>query len=73
MNLNDQVTIIPKVGPASQKKLERLGIQTIEDLIFYFPQKYEDLSKITLIKKVKPNEKYCCCGRIMEIEAEKTW
>ena len=35
------------------KKLHRLGIRTIKDILFYFPKKYYDFSKITKISTLK--------------------
>src|SRR5205823_5295649 len=41
-------------GPEVAAKLKILGIENIGDLIGYFPRKYEDYSKITPIKDIRP-------------------
>lgn len=42
MELKDKVTAVKGVGPKMEEKLGRLGIHTVEDLISYFPRKYQD-------------------------------
>lgn len=44
------------VGPAIAKKLNRLKIQTIEDLYYHFPRRYEDRRSLKLLREVKDNE-----------------
>ena len=41
MELKDKVTAVKGVGPKMEEKLGRLGIHTVEDLISYFPRKYQ--------------------------------
>ena len=43
--LEKQVQYIKGVGPAKVKLLNKLGINTLEDLITYFPREHEDRSK----------------------------
>ncbi len=58
------VQYLPGVGPKSGKKLAKLGVETIGDLIYYFPRKYLDYSDISKIadivnQKLKiKNQKY---------------
>lgn len=52
MNLNTSIREIPRIGPAYQKKLKRLGIQTIRDLFFHFPHRYEDFSSLVKISDI---------------------
>lgn len=47
MNLSDTVTVVKGVGMRMKEKLERLGIKTVEDLISYYPRRYEDWTRIT--------------------------
>ncbi|GAG32103.1 unnamed protein product, partial [marine sediment metagenome] len=41
MNLSTPIEQIPGIGPVFQKKLKRLGIKTINDVLFHFPHRYE--------------------------------
>ncbi|MCK9578516.1 ATP-dependent DNA helicase RecG [bacterium] len=67
------IEYVPHVGPALQKRLKTLKINTLGDLIFYFPKYYQDYSKIQRIDSVKINENICIQGKILEIEEEKSW
>ena len=40
------------VGPSRLKLLQRLGIQTVEDLLYYLPRRYEDRRRIKSISEV---------------------
>ncbi|MBD3207928.1 MAG: ATP-dependent DNA helicase RecG [Candidatus Nealsonbacteria bacterium] len=73
MKLESPVETIPRVGTKYKKKLNRLGIKTIRDLLFHFPHRYEDFSDLVPISKVKPGDKVCIKGKILEIENSKTW
>lgn len=73
MNFSTLVQEISGIGTAYQQRLKKLGIKTVGDLLFYFPERYEDLSKIKKIKDVKINEEACLQAEVIEIEEEKTW
>jgi ATP-dependent DNA helicase RecG len=73
MNLDIPIEKIPKVGPVFLKKLQKMGIKTVEDLFFHFPHRYEDFSNIRPISKIKTNETCCLQGKILEIGISRTW
>jgi ATP-dependent DNA helicase RecG len=73
LSLYSPIEEIPRVGPIFQKKLKRMGINTVRDLLFHFPHRYEDFSKITNISEVKLNDIVCIQGKILEIENIRTW
>ncbi len=45
MNLNDSVTTIKGVGAKRAETLKKLNIETVGDLLYHFPRKYEDRRK----------------------------
>ena len=45
VDLKQNVQYVKGVGPAKAELLHKLGIDTLEDLITYFPRTYEDRSK----------------------------
>ena len=55
------------------KKLQKLKINTIEDLLFYFPSRYEDFSNVVDISSIKPNQQITAKGKILEIKSQRTW
>ena len=73
LTLDTSIEKIPRIGASYQKKLKKLGIKTIENLLFHFPHRYEDFSKIIPISKIKLNEVCCIQGKILEIKNSRTW
>ncbi len=43
------VSTLKGIGPALAAKLERLGITTLQDLLFHLPLRYEDRTRVTAI------------------------
>jgi ATP-dependent DNA helicase RecG len=50
------------------KRLKKLGIETVEDLIYHKPSRYEDWSLISPISKVQAGEKVTVVGKLMTIQ-----
>ena len=42
MNLHQPLSVLPGIGPKSAEKYKKLGIEPVEDLLLYFPFRYED-------------------------------
>lgn len=42
MTLNQPLSVLKGMGPKSAEKFEKLGIETIRDLLCYYPFRYED-------------------------------
>ncbi len=60
------------VGPARARLLKNLGINTLEDLLFYFPRAHNDLSRLTKIAKLKLGETASVKGAILESRTFRT-
>lgn len=56
MDLKKEVQFIKGVGPSRVKLLNKLGINTLEDLITYYPRTYEDRSKPRMIAELQNGE-----------------
>lgn len=48
------LTDVKGVGPEVAKKFALLGVHDVEELIEYFPRRYNDFSQISSIKELKP-------------------
>ncbi len=67
------LSTIPTIKKQTLGKLERLGIFTVHDMLFHFPYRYEDYSEIRLIDSLSLDEKCTLEGKIIHIEAGRTW
>lgn len=56
IDLKQSVQYIKGVGPNRAKLLNLLGIYTIEDLISYYPRKYEDRTQVKKIEELQDGE-----------------
>lgn len=72
MQLSDSISTLPFVGPTYEKKLEKLGIFTISDLLHHIPHRYLDFSKITKISDLKIGEVVTTIGAITSIRNQAT-
>ncbi len=73
IELSTPIKEIPKIGPIYQKRLKKLGIKTVRDLLYHFPHRYEDFSNLKKIAQVKVGEKVSLQGKILEITNTQTW
>ena len=56
MKLGESVTILWGVGEQRAKALEKLGIDTLEDLLLHYPRDYIDLTSPRNITDTVPGE-----------------
>lgn len=73
ITFNTPLSQIPTIKEPSLKKLERMGIFTVSDMLYHFPNRYEDYSEIRRIDSLAPDEKCTIEGKVIHIEAGRTW
>ena len=56
MNLDDDITHLKGVGEKRSELFEKLGINTIEDLLHHFPRDYVDFTSPVPIAELNPDE-----------------
>ena len=61
MNLHQPLSVLPGIGPKSAEKFKKLGIETLEDLLLYFPFRYEDF-KTRNVLELEDGEKAVISG-----------
>jgi len=72
MELNTPLSQLPKVGKITAKRLEKLNLKTCLDLLYHFPFRYEDWSKIISISELKAKGSGTIKGVIKNIRNKKT-
>lgn len=60
---------IPGVGPIQAKKLEKLNLFSVEDLIFHFPFRWDDYTNIKPISETQIGEVVTIIGEVWSIKA----
>lgn len=64
MTLQESVSVLPGVGPKRAQNLAELGILTIEDLLSYYPFRYEDIQEKNLLE-INDQEKVTLKGVVV--------
>lgn len=62
--LNASVTVLPGVGPRNAKTLNRLGIFTLRDMLYHFPRRYNDYSRMTPIRDLRYGQVVSVVGTV---------
>ena len=72
LSLKSDVMYLKGVGPKIAYVLNKLGIYTISDLLYYFPRKHIDYSTRTRIRDLEVGETTTIFGTIRSVEAFTT-
>ena len=72
MKLDYSIKLIPGVGPKIAEKMEKLGIRTIRDLIFYFPRAWQDFGDSRKIAGLRIGEEAIVRAKIIAIDEKRT-
>ena len=72
LTLKSDVMYLKGIGPKIAYILNKLGIYTVGDLLYYFPRKHVDYSTRTKIKDLEPGETTTIFGTIRSVEAFTT-
>lgn len=72
MKLYTHVSQLNKVGTVLEKRLKRLGIETVEDMVNYFPFRYEDYSQMNKIKDLIEGQDVTVQGKIELISTKRS-
>ena len=56
------------VGPGLAGKLAALGVESVLDLLFHLPFRYEDRTRVHPIGALRDGEAACVCGRVESAE-----
>ena len=69
IELSTPIKELTRVGRATERYMSRLGIETVEDLIFYFPKRYEDLTALKKINELEVGESATIRARLEQIKS----
>jgi ATP-dependent DNA helicase RecG len=61
------LTVLNGIGPKNGQILKGIGLNTLEDLLYYFPRRYDDYSQLKPINRLKYNEEITVLGMVQTI------
>lgn len=67
------VQFLKGVGPSRKKILENLGVHSIEDLLYLFPRRHEDRTKLTPLSQVQIGEAQTVSGKVVARGSRQSW
>lgn len=70
-SLDDALQYIKGVGPKRALLLEKLGLKSIEDCLFFLPFRYEDRTLVKKIANLTPGERVTFTGEIVVAETQR--
>ncbi len=73
ITLNSKISELYRVGAATAKTLDKLGLRTASDLIFYFPFRYDDFSKSLSISDLKAETTANIIGTVELIQNKRSF
>ncbi|MDD5031729.1 MAG: ATP-dependent DNA helicase RecG [Patescibacteria group bacterium] len=73
LTLDTDIINISRVGKTTAKSLNKLGITTVRDLLFYFPFRYDDFTQLTPIDKLIPETSANVVGKIEMIQNRRSY
>ncbi|MDH4208207.1 MAG: DEAD/DEAH box helicase, partial [Anaerolineae bacterium] len=67
-SLSSPVTELRGVSEAYARRLSRLGVKTIQDLLYLFPNRYDDYSALKTIDKLQYGDEVTIIGTVRETQ-----
>ncbi len=65
--LDAPISVLQGVGPHHSKNLDRLGVTTLRDLLYYFPRRYDDYSQFKTINRLRYGEEVTVIGTVQSV------
>ena len=65
MELNASLSTLKGIGPKKAQILSNYGMDTLEDMLYFFPRKYEDRRQEKPIRDLEPGKDFLFAGRVI--------
>ena len=73
MNLDSSLEKEFRLSEFQKKALHKMGISSVEDLLYYFPVRYGDTSQIKSVESLTVGESAVVFGKISGLKTSKAW
>jgi ATP-dependent DNA helicase RecG len=72
LKLSSQIKYIKGIGPKRSQYFHKVGVHTVQDLLFFVPRRYIDYSTVLKIGDLNIDDEATIVGRIQLVERQKT-
>ncbi|MCD6401063.1 MAG: ATP-dependent DNA helicase RecG [Anaerolineales bacterium] len=69
--LDAPVSVLQGIGPKYAKGLSKIGVLTLSDLLYHFPRRYDDYSKLKTINRLRYGEQVTLIGTVQSSQTRK--
>jgi len=73
MAQSTSVQYLKGIGPKRAKSFAAYGVNTIEDLLYYFPRRYEDRTNFANISELKEGQAYTIKALVRSSQSRSSW
>jgi len=73
MNLETRLIEAFRINSFQEKALEKLGLETVRDLLYHFPRYYSDAAEVASIANLVPGQTAVIFGEISNLKTKKAW
>lgn len=73
LTYSSPLTALTGVGPTAALRLKKLGLKQVKDLLFYFPERYEDFSKIYPLNMLPSEGHVTIKAKVELIRSRRSW
>ncbi|MGQ9713753.1 MAG: ATP-dependent DNA helicase RecG [Anaerolineae bacterium] len=70
--LDAPVTRLPGISVGYAKRLQKLGVQTVRDLLYLFPRRYEDYTTLRPMGELRYGEEATVIGNIWDVQSRQS-
>ena len=67
------IRFVKGIGPKRERLLKKLGIFSLQDLLYYFPSKYQDRRKVSLISELKEGSSFLIQAEVITLHVRRTF
>lgn len=64
------ITALKGIGPAQAERFARLGLRTVQDLLFHLPMRYQDRTRVVPMGALRPGDQAVVEGEVLHTEVK---
>jgi ATP-dependent DNA helicase RecG len=72
IGLDSPIIALSGIGPTQSRRLARLGVNTVRDMVYFFPRRYDDFSTLKTINQLEYGEEVTIMARVENVSTRRT-